>query len=71
MLVAYVIMSLIIGIIDVRRIVLQDQYFDTVPIGDIGDCIEPKPILGIHNFIFLPSWFVIGAAVLISRIINQ
>ena len=71
MLVAYVIMSLIIGIIDVRRIVLQDQYFDNVPIGDIGYYIEPKPILGIHNFIFLPSWLVIGAAVLISRIINQ
>ena len=40
MLVAHVFMSLIIGIFDVRRIVLQDQYFDTVPIGEIGDCMN-------------------------------
>lgn len=70
MLVAYVILSVIIGIIDVVRIVEQESYFDTVPMGDIDYYIEPKPILGIHNFVFLPSWLIIGAAVLISRIIN-
>lgn len=71
MIMAYVILSVIIGIIDVVKIYDQNEYFGTVPYGDIGEYIEPKPILGIHNFIFLPSWVVVGMAVLVSSIINR
>ena len=71
MLVAYVILSLIIGIIDVIRATAQDNELASYPIGDIGYYVEPKPILGVHNFIFLPSWLVIGLVVLWNRIFNR
>ena len=71
MLKAYVILSLIIGIIDVIRATAQDNELASYPIGDIGEYIVPKPILGVHNFIFLPSWLVIGIVVLWNRIFNR
>ena len=71
MLVAYVILSLIIGIIDVCRATAQENELASYPIGDIGEYIVPKPILGVHNFIFLPSWLVIGLVVLWNRIFNR
>ena len=71
MLKAYVILSLIIGIIDVCRATAQENELASYHIGDIGEYIEPKPILGVHNFIFLPSWLVIGLVVLWNRIFNR
>ena len=71
MLKAYVILSLIIGIIDVISATVQDNELASYPIGDIGEYVEPKQILGIHNFIFLPSWIVLGVVILINRIINR
>ena len=69
-LMAYIILSVIIGIIDTVKIYNQNCYLDSFPIGDIGEYVEARPIIGIHNFIFLPSWIVIGITVLISGIFN-
>ena len=71
MIMAYVILPVIIGIIDIVKIYDQNEYFSAVHYGDIGEYIEPKPILGIHNFIFLPSWAVVGIAVLVSNVVNR
>ena len=68
MLKVYVILPLIIGIIDVCRATVQDNKLASYP---IGEYVEPKPILGIHNFIFLPSWIVLGVVILINRSINR
>lgn len=46
----YVILSLIIGNIDVCRATAQENELASYPIGDIGEYIVPKPILGGHNF---------------------
>ena len=54
--VAYVVVSIIIGLADVSKIRRQERSLDSFPIGDIGYYVFPKPILGTHNWIFLPSW---------------
>lgn len=71
MIMTYAILSVIIGIIDVVKIYNQNEDFSTVPYGDIGEYIEPKPIIGIHNIIFLPSLAVVGSAVMVSNIVNR
>ena len=55
---AYVIVSIIVGIVDLAKLVEQDEYFQTIPYGDL-EFHERKPILGIHNWVFIPSWLVI------------
>jgi len=69
-LILYVIISIIIGIRDLYRLNSQENYLDSVPIGDIGDYVVPKRILGIHNFVFLPSLPIIVAVLAVCKLIN-
>lgn len=71
MLKSYVILSLIIGIIDVCRATAQENELASYLVGDIGEYIVPKPIWGVHNFIFLPNWLVMSFVVLWNRISNH
>lgn len=69
--VAYCIISLIIGCVDLVAICAQENYLVTVPAGDIGYYIKPKKIIGIHNILLLPSLLIIGIAVLICKIMDN
>ena len=67
--VGYLLVSFIIGIEDLIQLKHQEDYFDNIPIGDL-EFHRPKKILGLHNWIFFPSWLVIGGWILIVGIIN-
>ena len=56
----YCLVSLFIGLLDLLCLIRQDQHFRDVPQGDIGEYEFKSQILGIHNWIFLPSWLVIA-----------
>lgn len=56
--VAYVIVGIIVGIQDLVRLVQQDNYFQTIPRGDL-EFHKRVPILGTHNWVFVTSWLVI------------
>ena len=68
--VAYCIISLIVGFADLVAIREQENYLNTMPAGDIGYYIKPKNIIGIHNILLLPSLLAIGSTVLICKIID-
>ena len=58
-LVAYFAVSVLIGIIDIKALIKQDEYFSDLPAGDDGYFEERKPILGTHNLVFAPSLAII------------
>lgn len=68
--VAYVAISVFIGIVDLARASTQEQYLMSFPRGDIGTYVTRRPIFGIHNWVFLPSWGVIILWLTIVRVIN-
>lgn len=55
----YVVLSLIIGAIDLMCLYGQDLNFNSIPQGDIGYHEDRKSILGFHNIIFFPSFILI------------
>lgn len=61
----YIIVSILVGIIDVVRAVRQEGDLDSFPIGDM-EYVVPNRIYGIHNWIFLPSWIIIGIVKMIN-----
>ena len=67
-LIVYSIAGVVIGLIDVARVTSQEEYLSQFPIGDIGEYVFPKKILGVHNFVFCTSWIVIGAVVMFNMI---
>lgn len=68
---AYLVVSVIIGIIDLIRMVHQEDELASYPVGDIGYYVFPTEITGVHNWIFLPSWLVIKGWIGICRIANR
>ena len=67
-LLVYLFMSILVGIIDLFRISAQVRELSQYPAGDVGYYVFPKKILGMHNWVFLPSWLVInGWLLLVSR----
>ena len=64
------IISIFVGIIDIKRLQAQEDYFMSIPIGDL-EFHEPKPITGIHNWVFLPSWIVIKGWISFVRFVNN
>jgi hypothetical protein len=56
--VGYVVVGVIWGLYDLDSLYRQDEYFSTIPIGDL-EFYEKKKILGKHNFIFITSWLVL------------
>jgi hypothetical protein len=55
----YIVLSLIIGGLDLLCLYGQDLNFNSIPQGDIGYHEDRKSILGFHNIIFFPSLFLI------------
>ena len=66
----YLIISFFVGIIDIKRLQAQEDYLMSIPIGDLK-FHEPKPITGIHNWVFLPSWIVIKGWISFVRFVNS
>lgn len=56
--IGYVVVGIIWGLIDLDSLYCQDEYFSTIPYGDL-EFFEKKKILGVHNWIFITSWLVI------------
>ena len=69
--VIYLVVSLAVGIYDLRRFGKQDEELASYPIGDVEYYIKPKKLFGIHNWIFLPSWLLILVVILVIARINR
>ena len=67
----YVVISLVVGIVDVLKLTSQEEELSTFPRGDLGVNIVPKKILGIHNLIFFPSFLILGTVSLVNLTINK
>lgn len=61
----YVMLSVFIGILDLASMYAQTQELNNTP---IGDYVEPKRIIGIHNIIFLPSIIVVLCGIGLSKL---
>lgn len=68
--VIYIIVSIIIGLWDFSELRAQEDYIAQIPIGDLN-YYNPYSIIGIHNFIFLPSLILIGGWMIICMITNK
>jgi hypothetical protein len=68
---AYLVVSFIVGVIDLIRMAHQEDELASYPVGDIGYYVFPTKITGVHNWIFLPSWLVIKGWIGICRIANR
>ncbi len=66
----YLIISVIVALIDLYKMSKQEDYLGTFPLGDLGEFIELKPVMGVHNIIFFPSLLIIKGYLLVIRIIN-
>lgn len=55
----YVVLSLIIGVIDLMCLYGEDIRFSSIPQGDIGYHEDRGSIWGVHNIIFFPSLILI------------
>ena len=66
----YLIISVVVGIVDIKRLQAQEDYFASIPYGDL-ESYEPKPITGVHNWVVFPSWIVIIAWKAIVRFVNN
>ena len=66
----FLVISIVIGIVDIIRMKEQEDYISKFPIGDIGYYVEPKRIMGLHNIIFFPSILIIILFKIVVRVIN-
>lgn len=74
MLIMYVIISVIIGAMDLMKLAAFEEEIASFPRGDVGEYVseEPaEPILGIHNFLFPISFLVIFGWIGIMRLRNM
>lgn len=60
--------GIIIGVRDIIRLTKQDKYLAQFPIGDIGEYIIPKKILGVKNYVFPSSFLIIAIIAIIKKI---
>ena len=69
-LVIYLVVSLIVGLLDLSAMYYQNIYLSSFPTGDIGSYIKPKHITGLHNILFLPSLLIVLVGIGISNLID-
>ena len=67
----YLMISVVVAIIDLRRMYKQEEYLNSFPIGDIDYYVQPKTIVGIHNWLFFPSWLIIAVVLAVISLINR
>ena len=71
LLIVYVIISILIGVLDVVSIYARDTDLNHTPTGDIGYYVIPKHITGVHNVIFLPSIVIILSCIGIAKFLDR
>jgi hypothetical protein len=67
----YIICSIVVAILDLYKMYKQENFLQETPIGDLEEYVEPKKIVGVHNFVFLPSLLIIMSYLLVVHIINE
>ena len=69
-LIIYIGISLLVATMDISAMQRQENDLMDVPYGDL-EFYEPKSIMGIHNFVFLPSFLFIYLWIGFVAIVNK